>query len=75
MRKNKAHRIGFRVCPTVDAVVGSIEATFREPDDVSVLEAACPDGFERAAPVKHLIRGLKTKRASIDPVPALAEAL
>lgn len=46
------HLIGVLECPAVDAVVGSIQTTLREPDNVTVLEAAGADGVEGAIPVK-----------------------
>ena len=50
--------------PTIDAVVGRVEAALGEPDDVAVLEGAGADGVEGAIPVKgvpgHLIVFLRS---------------
>ena len=42
--------------PAVDAVVGSIQPAFWEPDDVTSLEAASSDSLERAIPMEHSVR-------------------
>lgn len=44
--------IWLGVGPPVDAVVGGVEATFGEPDDISGLEGTRTNGLEWAIPMK-----------------------
>jgi hypothetical protein len=52
--KRKANLIGMLERPSVNTVVRCIQATLREPDDVTSLESTSPDCLERAIPVKCL---------------------
>lgn len=47
--------VRLSVGPSVDTVVGGIESSFREPLDVSLLEATRTDGRERSVPVEGLV--------------------
>ena len=44
--------------PAINTVVGSVEVPFWEPSNVSVLEAARPDGPEGDVPMQQLRRHL-----------------
>jgi len=44
--------IGVGIDPSVDAVVRSVETTFREPDDVPIFEAPSANSLEGAIPVE-----------------------
>ena len=44
--------------PAVNAIVGGVEAAFREPHDVSGLKRAGSDGFKGFIPVQGLTCGL-----------------
>ena len=44
--------IGVGIDPSVDAVVRSVETTFREPDDVPIFEVTSTNGLEGAIPVE-----------------------
>ena len=52
--------------PTVDTVVGSVQTTFREPDDVSVLEISGANGVEWSIPMQCFSCDLKLKFVSIE---------
>ena len=45
--------------PSVDTVVGGVEAAFGEPDDVAGGEGAGFDGVEGAVPVQGFAGGLR----------------
>jgi len=44
--------------PTINTVVGSVQATFREPSDIPILESPRSDSMERTVPVECLSRNL-----------------
>lgn len=46
--------IGMLESPSIDTVVGSIEASLWEPDDVTGREASRSNGLEWAVPMKGL---------------------
>ena len=50
--------VGVLVCPSIDAVIGSIQGTLREPDDVSCFKSSSPDTVEGAVPVQGFSRNL-----------------
>ena len=50
--------IGMFVCPSIDTIIGSIQATFGEPDNIAILEASVSDRLERAIPIQSLFCNL-----------------
>ena len=42
-------------CPSVDAIVGSVELAFKEPCDVALSKGARANGLERAIPGEGLV--------------------
>ena len=50
--------VGSLECPTVNAVVGRVDVTLREPRNVSVLKAARAHGVEGTIPMEGLPRHL-----------------
>ena len=48
----RTNLIGVGIDPSVDAVVRSVETTFREPDDVPSFEVSSTNGLEGAIPVE-----------------------
>ena len=53
--------IRVSIDPSVDAVVGGVEATFREPDDVPILESTSTDGLEGAIPIEGFPSDLRVR--------------
>lgn len=47
------------MCPAIDTVVTDVQAAFREPNDIAVLESAASNGLEVAMPVHELSSGLE----------------
>lgn len=41
-------------CPTVKAVVRRVEATFREPSDITIFESTTTDSSKWSIPMEHL---------------------
>ena len=54
-----AYLVGVLESMTIDTVVGSVQATFGEPDDVTGLETACSDCLEWSIPVKSFFGNLR----------------
>ena len=52
--RRKCYLVGVLEGPAIDAVVGSVQVSFREPSNITVLEAARANGVEGAIPVKGL---------------------
>jgi len=53
-RRAKRDLRGVFECPAVNTVVGSIETTLGEPDDIALNKRARPDGSKWAVPVEGL---------------------
>ena len=49
------------VGPTINAVVGSIQSSFREPYDITSFESTCSDCFEWAIPVQQSLSLLRSQ--------------
>ena len=57
--------VGMFVCPAIDTIIGSIQATFGEPYDITVLEAPGTNGPEWTVPIQSLFCGLKIAADSV----------
>ena len=56
-----AYPIWVLVCPSIDTVVGGIQAPLREPDDVSCFKSSSSDTVEGTMPVQGFSRNLENK--------------
>ena len=54
-----AYLVGVLESMTIDTVVGSVQATFGEPNDVTGLETTCTDCLEWSVPVKSFFGNLR----------------
>jgi hypothetical protein len=50
----ETHLVGILERPAIKAIVARVEAAFREPGDVAVLEVASTDSREGAVPVEQI---------------------
>jgi hypothetical protein len=56
--KRSTYAIRVLVSPSIKAIVGGVETTLWEPDNISVFEPTGSDGLEWSIPVKEFEGGL-----------------